>query len=169
MKLAVLLPACFALAFVVSTTGSAETHKESTSSVPAPSCAIRFSSMSLHNDRIGFSFANNSEQTIQGIEFGAAVYDSVQQPHRILVDGGIRRRIHSKQLVSYDLNIKKWKGTGYAGWMLWPSKVLYTDGSTWEMGSDHSACGVEHWLDKPLRPSASPVEVLAQVPELGGE
>jgi hypothetical protein len=132
-----------------------------------PSCAVRFSGMAVHNNRIDFAFANSSNRTIQSIEFGAAMYDSSEHLHRVQVLGDVHKRLRAGQQATYDLNIKPWKNSNYAAWMLYPSKVMFTDGTSWEMSPDHASCEVEQWLKEPSRNPASPLQALEQAPELG--
>jgi hypothetical protein len=132
-----------------------------------PSCAVHFSGMAVHNNRIDFAFANTSDRTIQSIEFGAAMYDSSQQLHRVQVIGDVHKHLRIGQQATYDLNIKPWKNTNYAAWVLYPSKVEFTDGTSWDMTPAHASCEVEQWLRTPSGNPASPLQAVNQAPELG--
>jgi hypothetical protein len=168
MRLAAFIPVVIALIAVPSATSlSAAQPKPAFLDAQNPSCAVRFAGMSVHNNRIDFAFSNSSDRTIQNIEFGAALYDSNEQLHRVQVVGDVHKQLRAGQQAKYDLDIKPWKKTGYAAWMLYPSKVLFTDGTSWEMTPEHASCQVEQWLKQPSRSPATPLQALDQAPELG--
>jgi hypothetical protein len=169
MRKAALLPVFLTLtSFGLSAASPKHPTQDATPSGPE-ACAIQFSGIAVHNNRIDFAFANSSNRTIQNIEFGAAVYDRAQQLHRVQILGDVHRLLRTGQQATYDLDIKPWKGSHYAAWMVYPSKVIFTDGTAWEMESDHASCDVEKWLKQPSRASATPLEALEQIPQLGAQ
>jgi hypothetical protein len=121
-------------------------------------CPVKMTNMKLHSSKVTFRYQNVVHKEIAGIEFGAAYYDSVQEPHRVTVTGGWKGLKAYYQRDS-GLDISYWKTTGYAGWTLWPTKILYKDGSRWESGAKNG-CGIEAWNEKQLHPMYTAEQIM---------
>jgi hypothetical protein len=132
---------------------------------PAATCPVQLRSLEVHGDRLLFDYRNSSDKEIQGILFGAAYFDSVQDPHRIIVMGGDNKHLRPGQLRRSAYNVKYWRHTGIEGWTIWPSKILFRDGSTWMMGHESTACSAARWLDKQVAAPPLPAAVLTMLPE----
>ena len=128
-------------------------------------CPIQLKTLQLKSNHLRFEYRNSSDKDLQGIVFGVAYFDSVQDPHRVVVIGGIDRRLRAGQLYKSQLDIGYWRNSGYAGWTLWPAKILFADGSTWQMGHEVNACSVVNWLEKQITPPPLPNAVITMVPE----
>ena len=123
-------------------------------------CPIQLKTLQLKSNHLRFEYRNSSDKDLQGIVFGVAYFDSVQDPHRVVVIGGIDRRLRAGQLYKSQLDMGYWRNSGYAGWVLWPSKILFVDGSTWQMGHESTACSIVNWRDKQITPPSLPAAVL---------
>jgi hypothetical protein len=128
-------------------------------------CPIQLKYLLLKNNRLHFEYRNSSDKVLQGIVFGLAYYDSVQDPHRVSVVGGVDRRLAPGKWWKSTLDISYWRNSGYAGWTLWPAKMLFTDGSIWQMGHEKDACNVVNWRDKQITPPPLPSAVMTMPPE----
>jgi hypothetical protein len=128
-------------------------------------CPIQLKFLQLHKNHLEFEYRNSSDKVLQGIVFGLAYYDSVQDPHRVVVVGGINRLLRPGKLWKSQLDVSYWRNSGYAGWTLWPAKILFADGSTWQMGHEVNACSVVNWLEKQITPPPLPNAVITMVPE----
>jgi hypothetical protein len=126
----------------------------------AASCPVQFRNLELHGDHLVYSFRNSSDKPIQGMVFGLAYFDAVQDPHRVVVLGGDNKNLSPGQYRKSAFDIKYWHHTGYDGWTIWPSKVLFKDGSTWSMGHEATACSAAHWMQKQVAPPSLPEAVL---------
>jgi hypothetical protein len=132
---------------------------------PAAVCPVQLRSLEVRGDRLLFDYRNSSDKQIQGILFGAAYFDSVQDPHRIIVMGGDNKHLRPGQLRRSGYSVKYWHHTGIEGWTIWPSKILFNDGSTWIMGQQSTACSAARWMDKQVAAPALPAAVLTMMPE----
>jgi len=140
---------------------------QSTDRVPltAPhsvSCPVHLDSLAVSHDKLIFLYRNTTDSNIQGIMFGAAYFDSVQDPHLVRVDGGFKKLLKSGRYAKSGLDIRFWHNSGYTGWLVWPQKILYTDGKVWEEGKGRTSCGIEHWVDKYIRNPVPPDDILLQ-------
>jgi hypothetical protein len=126
-------------------------------------CPVRLSNLSIHPSKLDFRYLNATDKDIAGIEFGAAYYDSVQEPHRVVVTGGWKG-LRSGYRRESGLNISYWRTTNYSGWTLWPSKILYKDGTTWQIGTDVVSCGIESWNEKQLHRAYTPSQIMTLQP-----
>jgi hypothetical protein len=138
------------------------TTRVSISSSPGASCPVHLDSLSVRHDKLSFVYRNTTDNTIRGIDFGAAYFDPVQDPHLVRVDGGFNKLLKSGRRTRSSLDIRYWRNTGYTGWLVWPQKILYTDGKIWEEGQERASCGIEHWVIKYVRAPVPPDEVLFQ-------
>lgn len=132
---------------------------------PTATCPIQLKLLELHRNHLQFEYRNSTDKLLQGIVFGLAYYDSVQDPHRVMVVGGVDKRLPPGKLMRSELDISYWRNSGYAGWTLWPSKILFSDGSTWKMGNESTACSIVNWLDRQITPPPLPSAVLNMPPE----
>jgi len=134
-------------------------------STPGATCPIQLKNLLLKNNRLHFEYRNSSDKVLQGIVFGLAYYDSVQDPHRVSVVGGINRRLLSGKVWKSTLDVSYWRNAGYSGWTLWPAKMLFTDGTVWQMGHESNACSVVNWRQKQITPPPLPSAVMTMPPE----
>jgi hypothetical protein len=147
MKLSGITLVSIALAMLATSSQSvrAQDNAVLTDVVSRATCPVSLAAPTRRGDRLHLLFRNTSSKKIRGILFGAAYYDGDHQAHvvRILTDE--HRIIPSGVMKSGDLNISYWHRTEYAGWAAWPSKILYDDGSSWQIGPNSTACVASYW------------------------
>ncbi len=90
-------------------------------STPGATCPIQLKYLVLKSNRLHFEYRNSSDKVLQGVVFGLAYYDSVQDPHRVSVVGGVNRRLLPGRIWKSTLDVSYWRNAGYSGWTLWPA------------------------------------------------
>lgn len=156
------MAAALAAAFAVST--SAETPTVRSSKMTNATCPVVLAKMQIKDNSLVFEYENAAATDIAGIEFGAAYFDPVQEPHRVVVTGGWKNLRAGYSRFSA-LNIKYWRHTNYAGWTIWPSRILYKDGSSWQMGKENDSCGMEIWRDRKVHMASYMPSQILNFPE----
>ncbi len=152
------MAAALAAASAVST--SAETPAPQGSKVISATCPVVLAKLQMKDNAVlVFEYENVAPKDIAGIEFGAAYFDTVQEPHRVVVTGGWKNLRAGYSRFSA-LNIKYWRHTNYSGWTIWPSRILYKDGSSWQMGKENDSCGMETWRDRRVHVAYTPSQIL---------
>jgi hypothetical protein len=117
-------------------------------------CPIQFAYIMWATPTFRVRVLNGSGKDIQGIKFSVAYYDSVEDLHVIPVDWGM-----------HDLLSSLWQNTPNMGWVIWPTKILYTDGSRWEMSENTVNCHMVKWNDKRKPVPTLPASAITQSPE----
>ena len=137
------------LALAILATSSRSVHAQDdaqfTYAVSRVTCPVNLASPTRRGDTLHLLFRNASGKKIRGILFGAAYYDGNRQAHVIQILSDEHRIIPSGIVKSGDLNISYWHRTEYAGWAAWPSKILYDDGSSWQIGPKSMTCVASYW------------------------
>jgi hypothetical protein len=150
----------FAASFTASTSAETPTPTVQSSKMTNATCPVVMAKLQMKdNAALIFEYENATKKDIAGIEFGAAYSDAVQEPHRVVVTGGWKNLRAGYSRFSA-LNIKYWRHTNYTGWMIWPSRILYKDGSSWQMGKENDSCGMEVWRDRKVHVAYSPSQIL---------
>ena len=155
---------CFTLAMAVLLLSSQGLTAQLSTRTPLPTissmCPIQLNDLHVSHNHLHFNYRNSSDKVLQGIVFGMGYFDSVQDPHRVFVVGGIDRHLDPGHVWATQIDIRYWRGSGPSGWTIWPDKILYTDGSTWRMGHEKNTCSVVDWIDKEITPLPLPAEVM---------
>jgi hypothetical protein len=141
MKMASLC--CFGVAVLAATlTGvsSAQSETNGTAVCPVQMTAAKINSS---DSKLLFTYENSSGRYISKIAFGAAYLDPTNQQHPVVVYGGWKD-LHAGLKLESALDIKHWHNTDYTGWVVWPEKILYRDGTTWG-NSGTEQCGMQAW------------------------
>jgi hypothetical protein len=121
---------------------SAETPKAVTNLDPV--CPVQLSQLSILDNKLIFRNKNTSGVYIKKIALGAAYFDSAHVQHPIEIEGGWKD-LHAGLVLDSALDIKRYRQTGYAGWTIWPEKVLFSDGSLWQIDHATTSCGLQAW------------------------
>ncbi len=108
---------------------------------------------------------NDSGKDIKGIKFGAAYYDSVEDPLVIPVDWNLYNLIGAGKSAAAAWDNTVWHSTAAIGWIVWPTKILFTDGTRWEISENTIQCNGTYWKDKKGHPLAAKPSLLTQAPE----
>jgi hypothetical protein len=161
-KLPVLLAVTLAAAALCS---SAETPKAATQLDAA--CPVELTQLRIHDNKLIFRNRNSSGQYIKKIALGAAYLDSGNVPHRIDVQGGWKD-LHAGFVLDSALDIKSYRKTGAEGWVIWPEKVLFSDGSLWQINHATTNCGLQATKTSRAEVAQIPVEFLASNAGTGG-
>jgi hypothetical protein len=111
-----------------------------TNVVSQQTCPVSMATPTRSGNTLHLSFRNSSSKKIRGILFGAAYYDSNQVVHVIQVLADEHRIIHPGVVKTGDLNIRYWRNADFTAWSTWPSKILFTDGSSWQIGPNSLSC-----------------------------
>lgn len=106
-------------------------------------CAVTMDSMKIDHNVLYFYYLNSSSQSLEGVQFDAAYFDSSHQPHHIEIWGDYNDTVRPGKYKFAALNINFLRSIGYTGLSLWPTKVRFKDGSTWNLDPKNSRCGVE--------------------------
>jgi len=109
---------------------------------PDQTCPVQLTALRIHDNKLLFRDKNKSDLYIKKIAFGAAYLDADNVPHRIEVQGGWKD-LHAGYTLNSALDIKNYRKTGYSGWVIWPEKVLYKDGTLWQISQDDQSCGMQ--------------------------
>ncbi len=107
------------------------------------SCAVTMDSMKIDHNVLYFYYLNTSSQSLEGVQFDAAYFDSSHQAHHIEIWGDYNDTVRPGKYKFAALNINFLRSIGYTGLSLWPTKVRFKDGSTWNLDPKNSRCGVE--------------------------
>jgi hypothetical protein len=111
-----------------------------TNVVSQQTCPVRMAAPTRSRNTLHLSFRNSSSKKIRGILFGAAYYDRNQVVHVIQVLADEHRIIQPGVVKTGDLDIRYWRNADFTAWSAWPSKILFTDGSSWQMGPNAMSC-----------------------------
>jgi len=135
-----LLAATFSVAFV----GNSFAQAPQPNSQSNQACPVQLTQLRIHDNKLIFRDQNSSAMYIKKIAFGAAYFDDANVPHRIEVQGGWKD-LHAGYILDSALDIKNYRKTGYSGWVIWPEKVLFSDGTLWQINQASQACGLQTW------------------------
>lgn len=150
MKFSGLLSVLFALVMVVMPGKSLTAQSDGAyraDAVSRPTCPVSMATPARSGNTLHLKFRNSTSTKIRGILFGAAYYDGNQVAHVIEVLTDEHRIIRPGVVKTGDLNISHWRSTDFTGWAAWPSKILYTDGTSWQIGPNAMGCVVSYWRD----------------------
>jgi hypothetical protein len=155
-----------AATFAVASAGLsfAQTPQATTRSNQA--CPVELSQLRIHDNKLIFRDRNSSDMYIKKIAFGAAYLDSANVPHRIEVQGGWKD-LHAGYVLDSALDIKNYRKTDYTGWAIWPEKVLFSDGSMWQIDQATGSCGLETSKSNKEDVAYVPLQILNGAPVRG--
>lgn len=152
MKMASL---CFLGVAVLATTltgvSSAQSETNGIAGCPVQMTAAKINS---GDNKLLFTYENSSGRYISKIAFGAAYLDPTNQQHPITVYGGWKD-LHAGLKLESALDIKHWHNTEYTGWVVWPEKILYRDGTMWD-NSGAQQCGMQALKGGSASPTSIP-------------
>ena len=134
-----LLAATFAAAFAGAS--FAETPRHAARSNEG--CPVQLSQLRIHDHKLIFRDTNSSDHYIKKIVVGAAYVDSENVAHRIDVEGGWKD-LHVGFALDSALDIKHYRNADSRSWVIWPEKVLFSDGTLWQIDQDSASCGLEN-------------------------
>jgi hypothetical protein len=149
MKMSGITLVSIALAMLATSSQSVRAQDNAllTDVVSGATCPVSLAAPTRRGDTLHLLFRNTSGKRIRGIMFGAAYYDGDREAHLVHILTDEHRIIPSGAVKSGDLNISYWHRMEYAGWATWPSKILYTDGSSWQIGPKSMNCVASYWRD----------------------
>jgi len=102
---------------------------------------------SAHNKFFKLQLRNVSGKDIRGMKFQAAYYDATEELNEIPVEWNWTKAVKDKREESFMWRNELWKQESLIGWVVWPTKILFEDGSSWQADEKH-ACSGEFWRDK---------------------
>ena len=157
-----------AVTFAAATVGSslAETPKAAANLDPV--CPVELSQLRIQNNKLIFLDRNSSGTYIKKIALGAAYIDNANVAHPIEVDGGWKD-LHAGYVLESALDIKNYRKTGYTGWVVWPEKVLFNDGSIWQINHATTSCGLQAWKGNQPEPTQPPTQLLSSLAGSAGK